>query len=123
MPNVEFKRNNVNPEALDEAIRDEFGAQVSGISSGPYGVKVHFVDEPSAEQINRVREMVQNHDPSVQTPEQQAAERRRHTLEQLRSENADDLDISAFKGEKALIQRLAQRIAWLEQEIHEMRGV
>ncbi len=43
-------------------------------------------------------------------------------LEQARAANAQLLDVDDYNGESALIQVLAQKIAWLEQEIAAVRG-
>ncbi|NWG15797.1 MAG: hypothetical protein HXY41_04110 [Chloroflexi bacterium] len=51
--------------------------------------------------------------------QEQAA--RREKLERLRAENAADLDVAKFGGEAAL-DELARKIAWLEQEIRDLRN-
>ena len=122
MQNIQIEKRGINFEALNAEVRAEFGEHVSGISTGPYGVIVHLSDDATPEQINRVQQIVQNHDPSVLTAEQQAEIERQQNLEQVRSENGADLDTSAYDGEGALIQQMAQKIAWLEQEMLEMRG-
>lgn len=46
---------------------------------------------------------------------------RREKLERLRAENAADLDAAKFGGETAL-DELARKVAWLEQEIRDLRN-
>lgn len=122
MQNIRFEGLRVNSDALSTEVASELKDVLFGISTGSYGVIVHLSDDATPEQINRVRQIVQNHDPSVLTAEQQARIERQQKLEQVRSENGADLDVSAYDGEAALIQQMAQKIAWLEQEMQEMRG-
>jgi hypothetical protein len=72
MQNIRMERSGINVEALDAEVRVEFGERAFGISTGPYGVIVHLSDDATPQQINRARQIVQNHDPSVLTAEQQA---------------------------------------------------
>ncbi len=57
----------------------------------------------------------------VQSRQAAEAERQRQ-LEQKRADNAQPLEPDDYAGESALIQVLARKIAWLEQEIAELRG-
>jgi hypothetical protein len=73
MQNITIERWDINIEALDAELRAELGEQVSGISTGPYGVIVHCVDTITPAQIAQVEQIVLDHDPSILTPEQIAA--------------------------------------------------
>jgi hypothetical protein len=54
--------------------------------------------------------------------EQAVVEQSRQKLEQSRRDlKGADLDMVTFNSQPALIQRLAQKIAWLEQEIADLR--
>lgn len=51
----------------------------------------------------------------------QARQQREQKLNDARRSNAADLDLSKFAGQSPL-DELARKIAWLEQEIHDLRG-
>jgi hypothetical protein len=55
--------------------------------------------------------------------EQQAEAQRQAALEQVRAANATPLNVSDYSGQTTLIQTLAQKISWLEQEIRGLRGL
>jgi hypothetical protein len=74
MQNVLVEKYDVNIEALDSALRDAFGLQIIGISTGSYGVIVHCADTITPAQITQVEQIVIDHDPAVLTPEQIAAD-------------------------------------------------
>ncbi len=57
----------------------------------------------------------------VQTRQAAEAEQQRQ-LEQTRADNATPIVTDDYAGESALLQVLARKIAWLEQEIAELRG-
>lgn len=43
-------------------------------------------------------------------------------LRQLRADNPEPLDLSAYDREEALLQALANKVAWLEAEIRQMQN-
>lgn len=43
-------------------------------------------------------------------------------LRQLRADNPDPMDLSAYDREEALLQALANKVAWLEAEIRQMQS-
>ena len=122
MTNITIERQGINDEALDAELRAALGNLVTGISSGPYGVIVHLDDQVTSAETNQARRMVENHDPEVLTPRQQAAQQRQQKLVQMRGARTEDLDPADYSGETPSIQALAERIAWLEQEILDLRG-
>jgi hypothetical protein len=76
MINQVFPRVDVNPVALDESLRDALGDAITGISTGPHGVVVHFVAEPTAPQLDTVAQIIAAHDPESLSPSQLAAQYR-----------------------------------------------
>jgi len=54
--------------------------------------------------------------------QEEAEQERQQKLDTLRSARNADLDPADYSGEDALIQTLAERIAWLEQEVLDLRG-
>lgn len=121
MKTITIQRSSVNIEALDAALQAVFGNRMSGISTGKYGVQVHLADDATPQEISQAKSIVTNHDPSVLTPEQQAEAQRQAVLEQARTANATPLNVGDYSGQTALIQALAQKISWLEQEITDLR--
>lgn len=122
----EVKINNiaaVNVPALDKALRDVLGATVFGVSYNGEEVTVHLADSATTAQLGQARSIALAHDPTQLTPDQQAEAARKVKLEQTRSDfGAADIDLAAYGSQPALIQKMAQKIAWLEQEITELRG-
>lgn len=112
----------LNAEALEEALRGTLGPALRGISSGPYGLRIHLAGPLTEAQIAQARAIVQSHDPAQLTARQSAALERRHRLEQARAANSAPLNPQAYSGEAALIRQLAHKIAWLEQEIDALRA-
>ena len=122
MQNITIARNDVNDAALTEEVRAALGERVSGISTGPYGVIVHLDDRATPAQIAQVQTIVEAHNPAVRTPDQQADQQRQQRLASLRGGRGEALDPADYNGEAALIQSLADKIAWLEQEVLDLRG-
>ncbi len=123
MKDILVTKNAVNLEALDADLKTALGSIVTGVSTGPYGVQVHFTDAVTAAQENQARSIVQSHDPEKLTPNQQSALNHTTKLNQARADyGATALDLAALKGQPSFIQQMAQKIAWLELEIKELRG-
>ncbi|MBI5671127.1 MAG: hypothetical protein HZC41_24285 [Chloroflexi bacterium] len=56
-----------------------------------------------------------------QAAAEQTRQQRRQKLDGLRQSNRSDLDLAKFAGQSPL-DDLARKVAWLEQEIHDLRG-
>ena len=121
MREITIQREIINFEALDAALRAELGEQLVGISTGPSGVTVYLTDNVTDEQEAEARDIVEDHDPTQLTSEQQAEIDRQQQLQQARDDNAEPLPLDNYAAEPSLIQELAQRIAWLELEIADLR--
>lgn len=103
MREITIQRETINFEALDGALRAALGEQLVGMSTGPSGVTVYLTDNASDEQ------------------EQQAEIERQQQLAELRETNSEPFALGNYDAQPSLIQELAQRIAWLEQEIADLR--
>lgn len=123
MQNVIIQRETVNFGALDDALRTALGELLIGINVGGEQVTVHLDDEVTPEQIDQVRSIVEDHDPTQLTPAQQAELERQQQLQQMREENAQPLDVSAYDEQEESIRQLVARVAWLEREITDLRGL
>jgi hypothetical protein len=123
MITITIQRGAVNIEALDAEVRAALGALTSGIGITLNGVQVYLVDTATPAQIAQARALLQAHDPARQTPAQQAAAARKAKLDGLRQDvGNNDLDLTPYNGQAAVIRVLAQKIAWLEQEIAALRA-
>jgi len=121
MLTITINRAATNVSALNETLRDALGADYHGLSLYKTEVRVHLQADVSAEQVQRAEQLVKDHDPAVLTPKQQEEQAREQRLADFRA--ADALDLSAYDGATAEVQTLAQKIAWLELEIRELRGL
>lgn len=63
MEDVLVKRANVNLGQLQEEVGAVFGADVVGVSAGPYGVRVHVARELKDAERARIAELVAAHVP------------------------------------------------------------
>lgn len=130
MREIQVKREMVNVEALDAALRAALGEVVFGISAGPEGVIAHLADAATAQQITQAQTLIEQHDPTLLTPEQQVKLERYQQLEGARAlgeTNPLPVDGEGYKTiagltDEALV-RLAQKVAWLEREIPLLRGL
>lgn len=55
----------VNPHTLDAELRAALGEAITGASTGPYGLRVHFTRPPSKAQEAKVMAVLNSHDPDV----------------------------------------------------------
>jgi hypothetical protein len=94
-----------------------------GLSVHNGEVRVHLLDETTAEAERHAEQIVQNHDPTLLTIGQQTEITRRKNLVESRTENQQILDTVAYDGSDALMQQLARKLQWLEQEIRDLRGL
>lgn len=130
MREIQVQRESVNVEALDAALRAALGDVVFGISAGPEGVVAHLADSATAEQSAQARMLIEQHDPTLLTPEQQIKLERQRQLAQARAAgeiNPLPIDGAGYQTVAGLtdeaLSRLAQKVAWLEREIASLRGL
>jgi hypothetical protein len=123
MKTITIERSYPNVSALDESLHNNLSEQYIGLSAHGNTVRVHLTDDVSGETVQQVQQWVQAHDSSVLTTEQEAEQVRQQNLAQMRSANDSGLDLSAYDGSTTEVQALASKIAWLELEIQELRGL
>lgn len=117
-----------NIEALEAELRADLGALVKGVSAGPYGVILHLAADAAPHAIQQARAIAAAHDPAILTPGQQAAQTRQQTITQGRRDHAQPLNPADYipgtaTPQAELIRTLAARIAWLEAELRDLRGL
>jgi len=122
MNNIIIERSTINAEALDSDLRAALGAAITGVSIANGKLVIHLNDSATPQQEIQARQIVQNHNPAQLAPAQQAEAQRRQRLDQARQESAlQALDVQDYSKMDPAIRRLAQKIAWLEQEIADLR--
>jgi hypothetical protein len=121
MRQITVERTTINNSMLVAELQLALGEAYVGLNVGDSQVIVYLTDDATAEQLLQAEQLVVNHDPTVLTPEQQQAQAREQLLKDFRA--ADALDLSTYDGATAEVQTLAQKIAWLELEIRELRGL
>ena len=117
-----FDKATINLDKLDEEVRAGLGSVTSGVSARNGQAIVHVREDVTDAQRQQAEQIVASHDSNQKTARQQAAEARQTKLVQLRASNSVDLDVSNFLGDSPSVQALAQKLAWLEQELRELRG-
>lgn len=125
MRDVIIERAIPNTEAVDalhEALKSALGAKCSGITArlGVNGhIRYHLIDDATAEDDNKARQIILNHDFEMRTAKQQANAERRARLEVLRVEMANP--VIRADGKPADIATLENKIEWLTLEVMHLR--
>ncbi len=123
MQEVYVERTAVNYEALDAALKKTLGGLVLGISTGPGWVRLYLDDNATQTQQKNGRTLIETHDPTVLSPEQQAEATFKAHLAKLRQDYGNTpLEITPYATESGPTQALAQKVAWLEAEIQAIRS-
>lgn len=120
MPEVTIAKNPINIEALDADLRAALGAGVRGVSFASGLVTVHLTSQAPANASGIATTIVLSHNPNNLTPQQQAAIQQIAKLNMLRQANMSDLNTAPFID--PLLSILAQKLAWIEQEIIAIRA-
>jgi hypothetical protein len=84
----------LNLALLDETLRAALGEVVAGVSATRGEVRVHFTRRPTAEEVARARLLVEQHDATALTAEQQALVEQREQHDALHR-TVSHLDLSA----------------------------
>ena len=121
MIDVKIERTDVNLELLDAQLRTVGGESFHGLSADRVGVTLHLSDATPANLQKALERIVRQHDATQMTPQQEARAARQTQIEQGRTHAP--LDKTRYTDSPALIQALAEKIAWLEQEMRDLRGV
>jgi 23S rRNA maturation mini-RNase III len=123
MKTITIAREQTNITALDEALENVLLANYLGLSVHNSEVRVHLLRETPSDLVRQAEEIVQKHDPSQLTLGQQAEISKRQSLLQARNANPNTLDTIAYNGTDPLLQQLAHKLHWLEQEIRDLRDL
>jgi len=123
MQNIIVERHAVNIEALDAELRSALGDVIAGMSTRPGAIVVHLSDAASKSQANQAQRLVLDHDATQLTSEQSGEVDRIQRLRAARQANRTALEVDGISNNDVdTIKRLARKVAWLEQEIRDLRG-
>ena len=123
MIDLPIERTEINSDALDAELRSALAEKVIGISANGQIVVVHLDDSATEADLIQAESLVLAHDPAQLTPRQQTIQTRRDQLELDRDANITPLNLDDYLLQLPLIRRLAQKIAWLEREIRDIRDL
>ena len=108
-----------NVEALDHDLRAALANHFYGLTYDGQTATLVLDETVTAAELKQAQNIVTAHDPASLSPDQQADILQTAKLEQARQAYAAaELDLSAYQGKDALLQALAQKVVWLEREIH-----
>lgn len=102
MRNVSLERNQVNIETLDADLRTELGDAYLGLSARDGVVILHASDEISDAQIQSGRTIVQAHDATVLSAEQQGIVNLRSEIDSLKASVGDIDNLTTTEATDAI---------------------
>jgi hypothetical protein len=122
-----YTLNGLNRDALNAQLAAAFGVLYAGFADREtrtgFVVTVNLTNAATPSDIEQLNTLMAQHDPAALTPEQQARKQREQKLSDARRDyRGSELNPADYAGEGALIQALARKLAWLEQEIADLRG-
>lgn len=111
-----------NPLGLDYDLRAALTTRFYGLTYDGQHVTLVLDDTITADQLRQAQTIVATHDPARLTPDQQADVLDAAKLDQARKDYAAaELDIQPYQGKDALLEKLAQKVLWLERELKDLR--
>lgn len=122
MRDIHIDRQEVNLALLDADLRAALGSFITGISTNAAGVVVHLTEKATGDHEMQAKHLVQMHRPAALTPAQQAQKARAERLTIDRTRFNTPLNTADFAA-NLLVQTLAARLAWLEQELRDLRNL
>jgi len=124
MQHITVKRNTVNFDALNDDLRDALDEVVIGLSTRPGAVIVHLSDEATSEQLAEAQKIAISHDETVITTAQTVELAQSQSLYAARDANQEKIDADrVWRVNLRTFKQMINKIAWLEQEIRDLRGI
>ncbi len=122
-----YTLNGLNREALNAQLAAALGAVYAGFADRQtregFVVTINLTGAAQAADLDKLNALMAAYDPTALTQEQQAQKQRTQKLADARRDyKGGELNPANYAGENALIQALARKLAWLEQEIADLRG-
>jgi hypothetical protein len=111
-----------NVTALDYDLRQALTPHFFGLTYDGKQVTLVLDDAVTQNDVRQAQTIVATHDPAKLTPDQQAEILQAAKLDQARKDYAaNELDLTVYQGKDALVEKLAEKVIWLEREIHALR--
>jgi len=111
-----------NITALDYDLRTALTGHYFGLTFDGKQVTLALDEAVTDNQVRQAQSFVATHDPAKLTPDQQAEVLQNAKLDQARKAYAaTELDITPYQGKDALLQKLAEKVLWLERELNALR--
>ncbi|MBI1280540.1 MAG: hypothetical protein GC179_20625 [Anaerolineaceae bacterium] len=108
-----------NVIALDTDLRAVLTSHFFGLTYDGKQVTLVLDETVTNNQIQQAQNIVATHDPAKLTPAQQAEVLQNAKLDQARKDYAaTELDLTIYQGKDALLQKLAEKVLWLERELN-----
>ena len=120
-----YTLDGLNREALNAQLLDLLGIAYGGFADQQVagGFRVTVFLSSALTDFTELDALMAAHDPIQLTADQQARQTRQQKLIAARRDfQGAELDPVDYAGENALIQTLARKIAWLEQEMTSLRA-
>lgn len=112
-----------NVTALDYDLRAALSSHFFGLTYDDKQVTLVLDEAVTGNEIRQAQNIVATHDPAKLTPDQQAEVLQTAKLDQARKAYAaTELDLTAYQGKDALLQKLAEKVLWLERELNALRS-
>lgn len=110
-----------NVTALDFDLRAAITGHFFGLTFDGKQVTLVLDDAVTGAEIRQAQTIVTTHDPAKLTPDQQAGVLQTAKLDQARKDYAaTELDLAPYQKD-ALLQKLAEKVLWLEREVNARR--
>ena len=122
MKTLTFELTVANIAALDTDLRAALTNHFYGLTFDGQQVTLVLDEAVTLNEVKQAKNIVATHDPAKLTPDQQAEVLQKAKLEQARKDYAaTELDLSIYQGKDALVEKLAEKIIWLERELNLIR--
>jgi hypothetical protein len=122
MYTIEVERADLNIALLERDLQAMGGGFYAGLSARPGLVTAYLSDDADAGLLEAVRGAIRQHDAAQLTEEQAREMADKAALEAARSASREPVEPDEFAG-NPLLMRLAAKVAWLEREIRDLRGL
>jgi len=117
-----FDPQPVNTELLHEELLAAMGDGFVGVCTGPSAVRVVFNRPLRAGESERIHDVLAAHDYMALSTRQAISRARQIDLETMRAAHPEALDVEQVVNDPDALEKLAQRVLWLETEILHLRG-
>ncbi len=123
MKTLSIELTAANITALDYDLRTALTSHYFGLTFDGKQVTLALDEAVTDNEVRQAQSIVATHDPAKFTPDQQAEVLQNARLDQARKDYAaTELDLTPYQGKDALLEKLAQKVLWLERELNALRS-